>query len=114
MLRRIKLLAAASILSTFYLWCPPVHAEDAIETAGVAVGVTAGNMWVLPSKAISMSIGALSGALSYLLTGGNAELTKQIWQDTLQGPYVITPSLARTSIGERPELLESNKNGMQP
>jgi hypothetical protein len=114
MQRRIKLLAAASILSTFYLWCPPAHAEDTIETAGVAVGVTAGNMWFLPSKAISMSIGALSGALSYVLTGGNAELTKQIWQDTSEGPYLITPSLARTSIGERPELLESNKNGMQP
>ena len=107
MLRPIKLITAASILSTLYLWYPPVHAEDAIETAGVAVGVTAGNMWFLPSKAISMSMGALSGALSYVLTGGNAELTKQIWQDTLQGPYVITPSLARTAIGQRPELLET-------
>ena len=114
MLRPIKLFTAASILSTLYLWCPLAHAEDAIETAGVAVGVTAGNMWFLPSKAIAMSMGALSGALSYVLTGGNTELTKQIWQDTLQGPYVITPSLARTSIGERPALLESNKNGMQP
>ena len=114
MLRPIKLFTAASILSTLCLWCPPAHAEDAIETAGVAVGVTVGNMWFLPGKAIAMSMGALSGALSYILTGGNAELTKQIWQDTLQGPYVITPSLARTSIGERPELLESNKNGMQP
>jgi hypothetical protein len=114
MLRPIKLFTAASILSTLYLWCPPAHAEDAIETAGVAVGVTVGNMWFLPGKAIAMSMGALSGALSYVLTGGNAELTKQIWQDTLQGPYVITPSLARASIGERPELLESNENGMQP
>ena len=114
MLRPIKLFAAASILSMVYSWCPPAHAEDAIETAGVAVGVTAGNMWFLPSKAISMSIGALSGALSYVLTGGNAELTKQIWQDTSEGPYLITPSLARTSIGQRPELLEPNHNGMRP
>jgi hypothetical protein len=109
----MKLFAAALILSMLYLWCPPAHAEDAVETAGVAVGVTAGNMWFLPSKAISVSIGALSGALSFILTG-NADLTKQIWQDTSQGPYLITPSLARTAIGQRPELLESNKNGMQP
>lgn len=106
MLRPMKLFAAALILSMVYLWCPPAHAEDAVETAGVGVGVTAGNMWFLPSKAISVSIGALSGALSFILTG-NADLTKQIWQDTSQGPYLITPSLARTAIGQRPELLET-------
>ena len=105
MLRPVQLFAAASILSMLYLGSPPARAEDAIETAGVALGVTAGNMWFLPSKAISMSVGALSGALSFILTG-NADLTKQIWQDTSQGPYVITPALARTAIGQRPELLE--------
>jgi hypothetical protein len=85
-----------------------LKADDAIETAGVATGVSVGNMWFLPLKAISMSIGALSGALSFVVTGGNADLTKQIWQDTLQGPYVITPELAHTSVGQRPEL-ESKK-----
>jgi len=60
----------------------------------------------LPLKAISMSIGAVSGALSYLVTGGNADLTKQIWQDTTQGPYLITPEVAKKAVGERPELSE--------
>jgi hypothetical protein len=83
-----------------------LRAEDNIEKAGVAVGVTAGNMWFLPLKAISMSIGVLSGALSFVVTGGNADLTNQIWQDTLQGPYVIDPELAKKGIGERPELAE--------
>ena len=87
-----------------------LHAEENIEKAGVAVGVSAGNMWVLPLKAISMSIGAISGALSYIVTGGNAELTQQIWSDTQQGPYVITPELARTAVGRRPEL-EEKKSG---
>ena len=88
---------------------PPasLRAEDNIEKAGVGVGVTAGNLWFLPIKAISMAVGALSGALSYVVTGGNTELTQQIWQDTSQGPYVITPELARTSIGQRPELQET-------
>lgn len=81
-----------------------LKAEDVIETAGVATGVSVGNMWFLPLKAISMSIGALSGALSFVVTGGNADLTKQIWQDTLQDPYVITPELAHKSVGQRPEL----------
>jgi len=83
---------------------PTLRAEDNIEKAGVAVGVSAGNMWFLPVKAIVMSVGAISGALSYVVTGGNAELTQQIWRDTTQGPYLITPEVARIGIGQRPEL----------
>lgn len=83
---------------------PTLRAEDNIEKAGVAVGVSAGNMWFLPIKAIVMSVGAISGALSYVVTGGNAELTQQIWRDTTQGPYIITPEVARAGIGRRPEL----------
>jgi hypothetical protein len=49
-------------------------------------------------------MGALSGALSFVLTGGNEELTRQIWRDTSAGPYIITPELAKKAIGERPEL----------
>lgn len=68
----------------------PLHAEDNIEKAGVVVGMTAGNMWFVPLKAITVSVGALSGAMSFILSGGNAELTKQIWRDTLPGPYILT------------------------
>ena len=84
-----------------------VRAEDTIEKAGMAVEMTAGNMWFIPAKFISASIGILSGALSFVVTGGNVDLTQQIWQDTLQEPYVITPELAKKSIGERPELLQT-------
>ena len=104
--KKIKILAAVLSLAVMVLAPVTLRAEDVIEKAGVATGVTAGNMWFLPVKAITMSIGALSGALSFVVTGGNAELTKQIWQDTSQGPYVITPELARTGVGQRPELAE--------
>lgn len=93
------LLAAGTVPS-------PARSEDAAEKAGVAVAVSAGNMWFVPLKAISTSMGLLSGALSFVLTGGDYALTQQIWRDTLQGPYVITPELAERAIGERPELLE--------
>jgi len=113
MLKPMKLLAATVIVSALCLSVPEANAEDAIETAGVAVGITLGNILFLPIKAIEVTVGAVSGAFSYVVTG-NADLTKQIWRDTSEGPYVITPELARTSVGQRPELLESNKNGMQP
>jgi hypothetical protein len=83
----------------------PAHSQDRAEKAGVAVGVSAGNLWFVPLKAISTSMGLLSGALSFVLTG-NDDLTQQIWRDTLQGPYIITPEIAEKAIGERPELLE--------
>ena len=99
---------AAVVVLTLTLTAPTLlRADDAIEKAGVAVGVTAGNMWFLPVKAIVVAIGALSGALSYVVTGGNAELTQQIWRDTTQGPYVITPEVARMGIGQRPELTDN-------
>jgi hypothetical protein len=82
-----------------------LRAEDNIEKAGVATGVTAGNMVFVPLKAALLPMNAVIGALSFVLSGGNEELTKQIWSDTLVGPYVITPELAKKAIGERPELL---------
>ena len=103
---RWKLFAAAFAVALTLLSPPLLKAEDVVENAGVAIGVSIGHVLFLPIKAISMTIGALSGGLSYVVTG-NADLTKQIWQDTTQGPYVITPDLARTSIGQRPELLEN-------
>lgn len=83
-----------------------LNAEDTIEIAAVDVGVTAGNLVFLPAKAISVSVGMISGALSFVLTGGNADLTRQIWRDTTEGPYFITPQQARKAIGDRPELRE--------
>jgi hypothetical protein len=102
---RWKFFAAAFVLALQFLLPPLLKAEDAVETAGVGVGVSIGNILFLPIKAITMTMGVLSAGFSYVVTG-NADLTKQIWQDTTQGPYVITPDLARTSIGQRPELLE--------
>jgi hypothetical protein len=97
---------AALVLAVTSLTPVAARSEEVIEKAGVAAGVTAGNMWFLPIKAISMSMGALSGALSFVVTGGNLDLTQQIWRDTSQGPYIITPELARTAVGQRPELAE--------
>jgi len=106
MRKRIVPIFASLALTLAVLFPVALHAEDTIEKAGIVTGVSAGNMWFLPIKAISVAVGALSGALSYVVTGGNAELTQQIWQDTSEGPYVITPDVARTSVGQRPELLE--------
>ena len=106
MFDRIRCFSSALVLM-FACTVPTVgNAEDVVEKAGVGVGVTVGNVWFLPIKAISVTIGALSGALSYVVTGGNVDLTKQIWRDTTEGPYAITPQVARMGVGQRPEIAE--------
>lgn len=86
------------------LSAPPLRAADPIEAAGVGVGLTAGNLVAIPAKVVSVSWGMIAGAMSFVLTGGNAELTAQIWRDVTEGPYLITPDVALKAIGERPEL----------
>lgn len=82
----------------------PLRAADPIEAAGMGVGLTAGNAIAIPAKAVSVLWGLTAGALSFILSGGNADLTAQIWRDVTEGPYMITPDVARKAVGERPEL----------
>ena len=93
-----------ALLAVVLLISPPALASDVAEKAGVAIGVTAGNMWFVPIKAISVFAGLSAGLLSFVVTGGDRELTEQIWRDATQEPYLITPDVARAAIGERPEL----------
>jgi hypothetical protein len=113
-MKKNQLAAALAIFAMAGLAPSYLRAEDAIEKAGMAVELTAGNLIFLPLKLFSMAVGAAGGALSYIASGGNAELTKQIWRDTSEGPYIITPELARKSIGHRPLLDEANNSGTQP
>jgi hypothetical protein len=105
-INKIKLFTISLSLLVSSLRPSPLRAEEAIEKAGMAVGVTVGNMLMIPAKSISTSMGLLFGSLSLVLSGGNTELTRQIWRDTTEGPYAITPEVAKKAIGERPELLE--------
>ena len=104
MIRKTKLAATVLLLTLTSIAPAHLQAEDVIEKAGVVTGVTVGNTIAVPLKAVSMAIGALSGALSFIVTGGDTEVTKQVWRDTSEGPYIVTPELARKSVGQRPEL----------
>ena len=110
MTRRIGTLSALLTLALVLVGTTPslLHAEDTtIEKAGVAVGVSVGNVIFLPAKAISTSMGVFFGALSFVLTGGDTEIMHQAWRDTTEGPYLITPEVARNAIGRRPNLSET-------
>lgn len=105
MFKLTKIHSISILLLIALLFPLPLSADDLTEEAGIGIGITAGNMWFVPVKAISVFWGVTGGILSFILSGGNVELTRQIWEDTIQGPYLITPDVARTAIGERPELM---------
>jgi hypothetical protein len=108
MTKRIKTGFATCALAMVLIVPYLLRAEDTtIEKAGVAVGVSAGNVIFLPAKAISTSMGLFFGALSFVLTGGDTEVMQQAWRDTTEGPYLITPEVARKAIGKRPDLSET-------
>jgi hypothetical protein len=99
----------AGVFTAVLLLSLPVYGEDLPEKAGVGVGVVAGNLIYVPVKIVTMALAFPQGALSWVLSAGNKELTEQIWQDNLEGPYFINPEIARTAIGERPLLVEEQQ-----
>ena len=60
---RWKFFAAAFALALTFLSPPSLKAEDVMENAGVAIGVSIGNVLFLPIKAISMTMGVFSAAI---------------------------------------------------
>jgi len=100
---KIRIIGATLFLSTF-MAAAGVYAADWREEAGVGIGVTAGNMWVIPIKAILTVMAVPQSALAFVTSGGDTEVAGQILRNGTEGPYLITPSLARTGIGSRPEL----------
>lgn len=81
-------------------------AKDLTEETGVAIAVTAGNLWFVPIKALSVMWGLTEGAISFVFSGGDMEMTRQIWEDTTRAPYFISPDIARAGMGLKPELKE--------
>jgi hypothetical protein len=65
-------------------------------------------MILIPAKAVSTSMGLFFGAVSLVLTGGDKEVAQQMWRNSTEGPYLITPEVARQAIGTRPQLSETD------
>ena len=103
----VKFLFAALLLCSL-LTPPALFADGFIEEAGVGVGVVAGNLIYVPMKITTMILALPQGVFSWFLSGGNDQLSEQILGEAMEGPYFITPELARFAIGERPEPLENN------
>ena len=57
---------------------------------GVASGVL--TIVYLPFKVVYAAVGSIIGGFTYALTGGDLETAQAVWEPSLFGTYVITPS----------------------
>jgi hypothetical protein len=96
---RLKVAAVAVAAS---LTVPAVaRAEEYPETAGWGVLAVFANLGYMPMKTVYALMGGLTGGLAYVCTAGNLETATEIWEMSLGGTYVLTPSMIR---GETPIL----------
>jgi hypothetical protein len=105
---KVKFLFVALLLCAL-LSPPTLSADDLVENAGVGIGVTAGNLIYVPLKATVMVFAVPQAVFSWLLSGGNDQLTRQFLEDTLEGPYFISTDLARSAVGESPDLDDDSR-----
>jgi hypothetical protein len=69
-------------------------AEDESPAAELGIGAVS-FVATIPYGCIKLAyagLGAIIGGLTYLLTGANADAAGKIWDQTMRGTYVITPS----------------------
>jgi len=100
---KLRLLLAAFFLIVF-LSPTYLHAGEAIDKAGMRLGVTVGNMVFVPLKVALVGFAAPVAVISWLGSLGDNQQVKEIWKNTTEMPYFISPDQARKAIGERPDL----------
>lgn len=68
-------------------------------SAGLGIGSMLSNVVYMPAKLVYAGLGAVTGGLTYVLTGGSYDTAQNVWVASLGGTYVITPDMLT---GERP------------
>ncbi len=87
---------------------PAVHAEDTSDDSGAEIAVSDTGMSAasglativyFPVKAAFSLAGGIVGGLTYAFTGGNEEATKDVWNASMGGDYMVEPE---NLTGEKP------------
>ena len=93
---------------------PAVHAEDtsddsgaeftvgtdfAVSDTGMSAASGLATIVYFPVKAAFSLAGGIVGGLTYAFTGGNEEATKDVWNASMGGDYVVEPE---NLTGEKP------------
>jgi hypothetical protein len=88
----------AVILSlTILLGARPAAAEEEgfFGDVGIGLGTALVNVLYIPAKFTYATVGSLIGGLAWVLTLGDTDTAMGVWEPTLGGSYVVTPSMLR-------------------
>lgn len=68
--------------------------EDGSKSEEALLGLGSGVLTLvyLPAKVVYAALGGIVGGFAYVITGGNLETAKTVWEPSFYGTYVITPS----------------------
>ena len=64
---------------------------DPVEQAGLGVASALLSLPYGPIKIVYAGLGGIVGGATWLITGGNTETARLIWEPSFYGDYVITP-----------------------
>lgn len=78
--------------------------------AGLGVGAILANTVYMPAKITYALLGAVTGGLTYALTGGSYETADNVWTASLSGSYVVVPDMLT---GRRPIEFSGTPRTMQ-
>jgi len=82
---------------TLVLGARPALAEDDdfLAKAGIGLGTALVNVLYIPAKFTYATVGTVIGGLAWVLTLGDTDTAMGVWEPTLGGSYVVTPSMLR-------------------
>ena len=98
-MKGLRLWMAAAAVASCLAVPQAVRAEAYPENAGWGALAVGANLGYMPAKTIYAVMGGITGGFAYALTGGNFDTASNIWEKSLGGTYVLTPSMIR---GEDP------------
>ena len=90
-----RLMVAAAAVAASFSMARPAVAEEYPESAGWGVLAVFANLGYMPVKTTYAILGSVTGGLAYVCTGGNFETATNIWEMSLGGTYVLTPTMIR-------------------
>jgi hypothetical protein len=92
MKKSLSKLAAALVAAALLPW--PAHADEWHGHSTMSyVGAAVANPIYFPAKVAFAVVGAVTSGITYVVTLGEPQPTREIWTAAVEGDYVVTPRM---------------------
>jgi len=94
--RPMRMIGVALGLTVVLAARPALAEEDNfLADVGIGLGTALVNVLYIPAKFTYATVGSLIGGFAWVLTLGDTDTAMGVWEPTLGGSYVVTPSMLR-------------------